>query len=151
MKIIRASEDNIAQVSHLFDLYRQFYKCDSDMDLAQKFISDRILRNESIIFLATNQASTAMGFVQLYPSFCSVDAVKILILYDLYVDANYRKYGVGKTLMNRATDHARETGIARLDLLTAHSNKPGQALYENLGYKRVLEDFYAYSLQISDR
>jgi len=33
-------------------------------------------------------------------------------------------------------------------LLTAHSNKPGQHLYEKLGYIKVNEDFYAYSLYL---
>ncbi len=148
MKIIRASKKNIGQVSHLFDLYRQFYQCAPDFDLAQKYISDRIHRDESIIFLALEEESIATGFVQLYPSFCSVDAVKILILYDLYVDGNYRKCGIGEALMNRATEFARDQSVGRLDLLTEHSNKAGQALYEKLGYQKVLEDFYAYSLKV---
>jgi len=148
MEIIKATEIHIDEISRLFDLYRQFYECEPDLELAKRFISDRINNNESIIFLALDEDSPAKGFVQLYPSFCSVDAVKILILYDLYVDSSYRKCGVGKALMNKATEFARESGASRIDLLTAITNKPGQALYEKLGYKKVLEDFYAYSLQI---
>ena len=53
------------------------------------FIADRIEREESDIFVALD-GDTAGGFVQLYPSFCSVDAAKIYILYDLYVDASVR-------------------------------------------------------------
>jgi len=102
---------------------------------------------DSDIFLSMDQNS-AVGFVQLYPSFCSVQAVKIYILYDLYVDENYRKNGLGESLMNRASDWAKENGAARLDLLTAKNNTVGQHLYEKLGYKKVLEDFHAYSLDI---
>ena len=90
-----------------------------------------------------------VGFVQLYPSFCSVDASKILILYDLYVAADHRRKGIGEALMNRATRYAQETGATRLDLLTAVDNIPGQALYEKLGYVRANEGFYAYSLHLS--
>ena len=50
--------------------------------------------------------------------------------------------------MNRATQWAKENNAARLDLLTAHTNKIGQHLYESLGYKKVLEDFHAYSLEL---
>jgi ribosomal protein S18 acetylase RimI-like enzyme len=89
-----------------------------------------------------------LGFVQLYPSFCSVDAIRILILYDLYVVAAARCRGLGEALMRRATDFAIETGVSRLDLLTAKDNFPGQALYEKLGYRRTNEDFYAYSLEL---
>ena len=149
MQITRADEQHIPQVSRLFDLYRQFYECDPDLELAEQFIGERISNNESVIFVAIDDDGSAAGFTQLYPSFCSVQAVKILILYDLYVDAPYRKHGVGRQLMNRATDYARETGAERLDLLTHETNKPGQALYESLGYRRANSDFYAYSLDVN--
>jgi len=147
MDIIRAQQEHIEEVARLFDLYRQFYGCEGDIDLATRFISERINNDESIIFLAQEQGK-GLGFVQLYPSFCSVDAVKIFILYDLYVDAAGRKSGIGQGLMEQASLFAKEAGAARLDLLTAHSNLAGQALYEKLGYKKVNEDFYAYSLQV---
>lgn len=147
MRILRANESHVSEIARLFDLYRQFYECEPDRDLATKFISDRITNEESIIFIAEREGKL-LGFVQLYPSFCSVDAVKIFILYDLYVDKSVRNSGVGASLMNRATDFSRQEGASRIDLLTAHDNKPGQHLYESLGYKKVAEDFYAYSLDI---
>lgn len=147
MEIIKAGQKNIAEVSRLFDLYRQFYECEPDLPLATRFISERIERNESDIFAAVD-GDTAVGFVQLYSSFCSVDAVKILILYDLYVEASARKTGLGEQLMNAATAFAKQQGAARLDLLTEDKNLAGQHLYEKLGYKRTNEEFYAYSLQL---
>jgi ribosomal protein S18 acetylase RimI-like enzyme len=148
MEIIKANREHIEEVSRLFDLYRQFYECTADLALATQFISDRIEREESDIFVAID-GGKASGFVQLYPSFCSVEAVKIYILYDLYVDADKRKSGTGEQLMNAATAWAKSNGAARLDLLTAHDNLIGQRLYEKLGYKRDLENFYAYTLQIN--
>ena len=148
MKIVRATERHIDDVSRLFDRYRQFYSCEPDSTLSTQYISDRIINGESVIFVATGDDQVAQGFVQLYPSFCSIEARKIMILHDLYVDPDYRKTGVGEVLMNRAADYARDVGASRLDLLTAITNKPGQALYEKLGYKRVLEEFYAYSLPV---
>ena len=148
MQIVRATERNIDEISRLFDRYRQFYNCEPDSILAAQYISDRIKREESVIFVATGDDDVAQGFVQLYPSFCSIEARKIIILHDLYVDAGCRKMGVGESLMNRAADYAREVDASRLDLLTAITNVPGQALYEKLGYKKVLENFYAYSLTV---
>lgn len=147
MEIIKASRVHVEEVSRLFDLYRQFYHCASDLELATRFITERIEQQESDIFVAID-GDKASGFLQLYPSYCSVDAVKIYILYDLYVDADSRKSGLGEKLMNTATDWAKSNGAARLDLLTADDNLVGQRLYEKLGYKKVLENFYAYSLQI---
>lgn len=147
MEIVRGNESHISEISRLFHLYRQFYKCEPDIDLATQFITDRIKNEESVIFVASEGAALK-GFVQMYPSFCSVDAVKIFILYDLYVDECARNTGIGALLMNKATEFAKDEGASRIDLLTAFDNKPGQHLYEKLGYKKVLEDFHAYSLQI---
>jgi len=147
MEIVRADHSHISQVARLFDLYRQFYECDPDLDLATTFIGDRIDKAESTIFVAI-QGAQALGFVQLYPSFCSVDAIPILILYDLYVDSSVRGDGIGEALMNRATAYARETGGGRVDLLTGKDNLTGQRLYEKLGYCRSNEDFYSYSLTV---
>ena len=147
MEITKATEEHVPEVARLFDLYRQFYECDADLDLATQFISDRIERGESDIFVAID-GDKALGFTQLYPSFCSVDAAKIYILYDLFVDADGRNAGIGARLMNAATDWARSNGATRLDLLTENNNLPGQHLYEKLGYVRTNEEFYAYSLAV---
>ena len=148
MEVVKANQEHIAEVSRLFDLYRQFYECEPDLDLATRFISERIERGESDIFVAMD-GGTAGGFTQLYPSFCSVDAGKIYILYDLYVDADSRKSGIGEKLMNAATEFAKANGAIRLDLLTEDNNLAGQHLYEKLGYKRTNEEFFAYSLQVT--
>jgi ribosomal protein S18 acetylase RimI-like enzyme len=147
MKIEVATQEHIGEVARLFDLYRQFYECEPDLALATNFIAERIANDESRIFVAMD-GDKARGFVQLYPSFCSVEAFKIQILYDLYVDADGRAGGVGEKLMNRASEFARESGAKRVDLLTAHSNKIGQHLYEKLGYEIANEDFHAYSLYV---
>ena len=147
MEIIKANMQNLSEVARLYDLYRQFYECPPDSALATKFIKERMENSESDIFLAID-ANSACGFVQLYPSFCSVQAIKIYILYDLYVETDYRNSGLGESLMNRATQWAKDNNAARLDLLTENTNKIGQHLYEKLGYKRVLDDFYAYSLEL---
>lgn len=147
MEIVKADLSTLTEVARLFDLYRQFYECPPDAALAAEFIEARMRHGESDIFLALDERH-ACGFVQLYPSFCSVEAAKIYILHDLYVEMSHRNSGLGKILMDRATRWANENGAARLDLLTEHTNNAAQHLYEKLGYKKVLEDYYAYSLAI---
>ena len=148
MKILPANESNTDAIAALFDLYRQFYECESDIALSKQFIGERLQNNESTIFVAMDSEAVAHGFVQLFPSFCSIDAGKILILHDLFVDASVRKQGVGKMLMDKATEYARENNVVRIDLLTDKKNYPGQALYEKLGYEKTLSGFFAYSLMV---
>ena len=145
MQIIDANLSHLDHIARLFDLYRQFYHCQPDLALAKSFISERISKHESTIFLA-EEAGEYVGFVQLYPTFCSVEATRIYVLYDLYVVESARNIGVGKQLMDRAREYAIAQGAGRIDLETAFDNYVGQHLYEKLGYKRADGRFIGYSL-----
>ena len=147
MNIIKASNEHVAHIAPLFDSYRQFYQCPADLQLATRYISERLANNESTIFLA-QEGDKNLGFVQLYSTFCSVQAVPIFVLYDLFVEESARNSGLGAQLMNRAKDYAQQAGAGRIDLQTAHSNHAGQHLYEKLGYVKVMEDFHSYSLAL---
>ena len=135
-------------IAPLFDAYRQFYEKASDLALAKSFIRDRLQNNESVVLLASNEAEQVVGFCQLYPSFCSVEAKPIYSLYDLFVSPEARRSGVGKVLLQAAEKLASESGKARMDLTTARANKPAQAAYESLGWVRD-DVFYAYSKSIN--
>ena len=50
-KIIEAESNHIEQVGKLFDLYRQFYKYESNLIESTNYIKDRINNKESKIFL----------------------------------------------------------------------------------------------------
>ena len=54
--IVPADERHIDQVARLFDLYRQFYACPPDPELARNFIEARIRGSESTIFVALQEA-----------------------------------------------------------------------------------------------
>jgi ribosomal protein S18 acetylase RimI-like enzyme len=125
-------------VAALFDAYRQFYEMPADAARARAYIAARMQKKESVILVAENGAGGGpiTGFCQLYPSFCSVLAEPILTLYDLYVRPDARRSGAARALMLAAERHATEAGAARMDLQTAESNRPAQALYESLGWTR---------------
>ena len=144
-EIVRATEDHLDEVARLFDLYRQFYECPPDVGLARAYIADRMAADESMIWIALD-GDHGRGMVQCYPTFCSVQAVKRWILYDLYVEADVRSTGVGRRLMRTAHEAAWADGAKRVDLETAVDNLAGQHLYEKLGY-RQMPGFFTYSLQ----
>ena len=96
--IVRAGHPDCDRVAKLFDAYRQYYGQASDLDRASHFIGQRLAREESVILLAT-QSGTAVGFVQLYPSFSSVRTSKLWILNDLFVDPGARRKGVARALL----------------------------------------------------
>jgi ribosomal protein S18 acetylase RimI-like enzyme len=142
---------DVGLIAPLFDLYRQFYDQPSDPSLARAFIQDRLAGEESVIFLAhltDVRMKSAAGFVQLYPSFSSVDASRIWILNDLFVAREARRLGVACALMERVRIHAIATAAKRVVLETRTSNRTAQSLYESLGYvcANKTEKFYALEL-----
>jgi len=146
-KIIKAEEKHIEKIGILFDLYRQFYKYESNLIKSTNYIKDRINNNESIIFIAINDANEAIGFVQLYETFGSLDLGKIIILYDLYVKEDHRKNNIGKKLMIKSHEYAKKINAKRIQLSTAIDNYIGQSLYESLGYVKD-DNFYTYDFEI---
>ena len=147
IKIRLAELNDIDKIALLFDEYRQFYQQAPDFTYAKQFITNRIQNHESVILVAENTEPNLMGFCQMYPTFCSVAAAPILVLYDLFVIETTRKLGAGRALMHAAADYAKINHYTRLDLSTAKNNLKAQALYESLGWVRD-EQFYYYSISV---
>jgi len=142
IEIRRAGIEDVALLTPMFDAYRQFYHQAPDVALARQFLTERLGRGESVVYLAHtagSEATVGCGFTQLYPLFSSVACRPIWILYDLFVAPACRRTGVARRLMEAAHAFARAQGAATVELDTAHTNTGAQALYESLGYRRDLE------------
>lgn len=148
IRIRRATLDDLPSLSILFDAYRRFYQQPADLPRARAFIETRLKNGESVIYLAETAAGSAIGFCQLYPSFCSVIAAPIYVLYDLFVTPEARQAGAARGLLAASEADARQRGFARLDLTTAKTNLPAQALYESMGWIRD-EVFYTYNRDLA--
>ena len=142
-----ADKTDADRVAPLFDAYRQFYGKPHDLKRARAFIRERLERSESVIFLAED-GGRVLGFVQLFPSFTSVEARRLWVLNDLFVVADARGLGVGRALMNAARENAACAGAKRLTLETMDDNPTAWKLYESLGYVRSAADVRYYTLEL---
>jgi GNAT superfamily N-acetyltransferase len=143
--IVRAELKDLEDLVPMFDEYREFYEAGSDHAAARAFLTERTERHESVIFVAYTSPQEPVGFTQLYPSFSSVSLKRLWILNDLFVRSDIRRGGVGRALLERARQHAVETGTKGLVLSTAVTNKPAQTLYESAGWRRD-DEFIHYHL-----
>jgi GNAT superfamily N-acetyltransferase len=145
-----ATDADVALVAPLFDAYRQFYDQPSDLALAKDFIAARLWADDSVVFLALagEDATDALGFAQLFPSWSSVAARPIWILNDLFVAPAARGRGVGHALLERCRRHAVESGAQRMALETLVGNAGAHRLYESLGWRcqNDVTKFYALDL-----
>ncbi len=134
LKIKKATLATVAEVALLFDAYRVFYKQKSDLEAAQTFLTARLNKEESVIYVAYLN-DKAVGFTQLYTSFSSVKLQPLFILNDLYVAEANRGKGIGKKLLIAAKELCQEKKYKGIALETAADN-PAQHLYEKLGWTK---------------
>ena len=80
----KANTKDAEKIGEVFDLYRQFYKKEPDLEICKKYIKERLDNNEADIFFFEDN-NECIGFVQLYTTFDSLELSKKIVLYDLYV------------------------------------------------------------------
>ena len=133
---------DLPELSGLFDLYRIYYKKETDLKAAERFLKERIEKNESVIFVATSDGKL-VGFTQLYPLFSSTRMKRLWLLNDLYVAQEFRGKGASRKLLEAAKDLARTTDAAGLLLETEKTNTIGNSLYPSAGFELYEENnFY---------
>jgi ribosomal protein S18 acetylase RimI-like enzyme len=143
-----ASSGDLPALGRLFDEYRQFYKLPTDLGKAGAYLEARLAAGDSVVLVAADESQQLLGFTQLYPTWCSLLAAPVYMLYDLYVAPGARRRGVARALLEAAAERARLDGKLRMTLSTARTNAGAQALYESLGWRRD-DEFYVYNLNLS--
>ncbi|MDT2814533.1 GNAT family N-acetyltransferase [Vagococcus carniphilus] len=144
MNIKKGTLENLEELVVLFDQYRQFYGQESNEFLAREFLTERIKKEESIIYLAYLDDSP-VGFTQLFPSFSSVSMERMWILNDLFVSEKARQKGVANALIEQAITLSKETDGKGILLETGADNVSAQKLYEKTGFEQETAKFYFYS------
>ncbi|RAJ08902.1 acetyltransferase (GNAT) family protein [Chitinophaga skermanii] len=135
MNIKLADINDLQHIVPLFNAYRVFYKQPSDITGAEAFVRERLQNGDSKIYLAFIDGKAA-GFTQLYPIFSSVSMGKAWLLNDLYVDADCRKRGVGKALLDMAKALGAEQQAKWIMLQTDTTNTTAQKLYEDNDFEK---------------
>jgi ribosomal protein S18 acetylase RimI-like enzyme len=151
LKIKKLTSNDSKVAVKLFDDYRIFYEQNSNIDGAEVFLKERLLKNEAHIFVAfISDSEKPVGFTLLYPKFSSVSIKRNFHLGDLYVAIDYRKKGIAEALMQTAKKFAIEQMASSISLNTALDNFSAQKLYEKLGYKKQgqIFEFFHYQLDL---
>lgn len=140
MKIIQATLEHLDDIVPLFEAYRVWYKMPANELKTRQFLTERILKHESIIFLIYTEGGTPAGFTQLYPTFSSIRLARLWLLNDLFVVPEARSKGFSIALIEHVKDMVKKTGAAGVTLQTDQTNDIGNKLYPKTGFE--LENTY---------
>ena len=92
MRIVQATLEHLDQLTPLFIKYRELFGQVAYPESSRKFLSTRISRKESVIYLAMpDDEERILGFCQLYPSYSSLSLKRVWILNDIYVAEDARR------------------------------------------------------------
>lgn len=144
IEIKKATLDHLPQLVTTFDAYRVWYRKESNLQEATSFLSERIKKEESVIFVALEN-NDVLGFTQLYPLFSSTRMKRLWLLNDLFIHKQYRGKGISKQLIDAAKDLCKKTNGCGVMLETEISNTIGNKLYPATGFELNTEhNFYEW-------
>ncbi len=96
--------------------------------------------NVETLYLAERDGQ-ALGFItlRLLPQIC--DPVPYAEVWELYIDAPYRRQGLGQQLIDYVEAIARQAGAEQLVLVTNLKNTNAQHFYQAIGFEQVYMSF----------
>lgn len=129
-QITTFSHETAEAISHLAKQIGKNYKPFTDNDL-QEIVSSP----QSFLFVARNvPTQQIVGMIMVFVF--RIPYVKKAYMDDLIVDHEFRGKGIGKLLMKKAAEIAKEKGAAYADFTSRPQRIEGNSLYEKLGFKK---------------
>ena len=109
-----------------------------------------ISETELIDILDSNQLLLATAKEEIYGMLslvtCKLPTGKKALIEDLVVDDSVRGKGIGKMLLYKAIELAKDQGLRYIDLTSNPLRKEANALYQKLGFKKRETNVYRFHL-----
>jgi len=124
-----------ADATAIAELLHAFNTEYSDPTPEVAVLADRLapmLASGEVAVMLAGSGPDGLALLRFRPSFWSGDLDAYLE--ELYVVPHLRGQGLGRAMMERAMDVARERGATRMDLGTSTDDTAARALYEKLGF-----------------
>ena len=107
-----------------------------------------LLRQKNVFLIiarvSAGKKDTIIGFLTVYV--VRIPTGIIAVSEDLLVDARYRKWGIGRLLMEYAVEYAEKKGARHISLRTNPKRIEANKLYEQLGFHRMTTNFFRMNL-----
>jgi ribosomal protein S18 acetylase RimI-like enzyme len=98
------------------------------------------LRKRHIVVLVASEGNDVVGYT--YAGVEGYDYMALRgpagVLYDIVVDPDKRRHGVGRMLLDATLKELRAAGAPRIVLSTAEHNEAAQRLFASAGFRRTM-------------
>lgn len=86
--------------------------------------------NNSLYIMGAFEENNLIGFIR-----CIGDGEHIVYVQDLIIDVEYKRQGIGRSLINRAMD--KFSSVRMLTLITDLANEVSNSFYKAMGFKKL--------------
>ena len=137
---------NLDDALPLIRKYQEFYAVkDIDDNKNKVFFSQFGTSSEKGCLFGYRKEGKLVAFATVYFSYASSIISKVAIMNDLYTLEGYRRQGIAAELIKHCELYAKNNKAARLQWVTAATNKTAQSIYRSLGAKQSSWEFYTYA------
>ena len=129
----------LVRTHHDFDPQR-FLAAPPQTENAYASFLGKKLADPDIVVLVADQDGKVVGYT--YSGVEGTDYMSLRgpagVLYDIVVDPEYRRQGIGRMLVDATLDALKSRGAPRVVLSTAEKNVAGQHLFDHAGFRRTM-------------
>lgn len=103
--------------------------------IQQLYLLDGMEKHPTSIVLFATVADEIIGLVTCFVNFSTFKVKSYLYIHDIIVESKYRNKGVGRKLMEKCIEIAKERKYCKVTLEVRDDNDNAKKLYESLGFK----------------
>jgi GNAT superfamily N-acetyltransferase len=136
--IAPVGEGDLDDLLPLMRAYCDFYEVapvDADLlGMSRALVADP--EREGFQLIARDAAGAAVGFATVFWTWQTLDAARLAVMNDLFVDPGSRGSGLAEALIEACAERARSHGAGALGWQTALDNERAQKVYDRIGARR---------------
>ncbi|EPE96191.1 N-acetyltransferase [Rhizobium grahamii] len=133
---------------HAWDAARFISTGPRTTELYSRYLKDQLGKPDALVLVAI-QAGAACGY-----TFAVLEGHNYMalrgpagVIHDIFVDANRRRQGVGRTLLDATVSELKHRGATQVVLSTAYRNEAGRRLFAAAGFRPTMVEM---TLQLSE-
>src|SRR5215813_4220926 len=134
IEIRKATKSDLGGVIALLEEFAEFEDLTDRLEITEEKLVNAVLGPDAFAFcLVAAEGERLVAYSILYPIFASFRGQKGMFVEDLFITAEFRRDGLGESMLREIAKLARECGCERVDLMVLEWNTPAVKFYEKHG------------------